>query len=790
VPEQPLPHAPRPPSRNPYNLPDPPLEKLKIAMDFVRTLHGVKFADDSTLPKFLKDQIENPLKEHFKIDDPMERFSLDLYLSMSGASRDTYKSVCAAIKRFHPDDNLCSYETITTRIQKWTGISLIKHDMCINNCYGFTGPLAELEVCPHPGCREPRYAVVRRSHKDVRTARKYFWQIPIAAQIQARWNSMTNGKQMKYAYQQMEQNLAIARANGNVSPKFFDIYCGTDILKHFAAGNVESHDTLLMFAVDGAQLYRDKKSDTLIGNWTIMNLPPHLRYKKNAAMPAFIVPGPGKAKHIESFMYPSFAEARILGDHGLKIWDGSLEPERRLQTSYVHPILSGADAVAMAQVFGSTGHVGYRSCRENCPVGGRLMPMGSTYYPALQKPHGYARGKGSHEDVNIEDIISFMPNQDSYLNDLTTVLKSRNQTEYEENRLKSGLTGVSLLLGLNPKRTLGVPGSLVQDEMHVFAINAFEELMALYRGVLTCNDRDDKATWDWCHDFCVSQNFKKHGERVDGFRWRVPSWAGRPPQNPFKKLSSGWKAIEALIYFFGMCPLLFEEYLPEEYYQHYCKLVRIFEILQQDTITSEDHDELTTLVIEYAEGIETLFVQRQAYRVHFVRPWIHSLLHMPAEVARIGPLSYYAQWTLERLIGLLEDDLRLHSDPYANIAHIAQRMCSRNALISMMPELGPPARQLTSADLNVGEGYALLHPCDKVDQLLTPDEVRAVQVFAEERWNEGDQFDSHRAVRYQRLATPAGPVTRSTLKENRMPAGHLQSSRMVEVSSSCHSVRC
>ena len=70
-----------------------------------------------------------------------------------------------------------------------------------------------------------------------------------------------------------------------------------------------------IFSVDGAQLYRSKQSDTWIGIWVNANLPPNMRYSKDAVEPAFIIPGPRKPKIIESFLLPTLRhlEARPTG---------------------------------------------------------------------------------------------------------------------------------------------------------------------------------------------------------------------------------------------------------------------------------------------------------------------------------------------------------------------------------------------------------------------------------------------------------------------------------------------
>jgi hypothetical protein len=47
----------------------------------------------------------------------------------------------------------------------------------------------------------------------------------------------------------------------------------------------------------------------------------------------------------------------------------------------------------------------------------------------------------------------------------------------------------------------------------------------------------------------------------------------RVPRNPTEKISSGYKAVEYVVYIFGLCPALHYRLLPQKFYFHFCKLV-------------------------------------------------------------------------------------------------------------------------------------------------------------------------------------------------------------------------
>ncbi|KAF8576405.1 hypothetical protein K439DRAFT_1229639, partial [Ramaria rubella] len=54
-------------------------------------------------------------------------------------------------------------------------------------------------------------------------------------------------------------------------------------------------------------------------------------------------------------------------------------------------------------------------------------------------------------------------------------------------------------------------------------------------------------------------------------------------------------------------------------------------------------------------------------RLHLVWPCIHALLHLGLEVPCLGPPMLYLTWTMECMIGNLGEELKLHSNPCANL---------------------------------------------------------------------------------------------------------------------------
>jgi hypothetical protein len=105
----------------------------------------------------------------------------------------------------------------------------------------------------------------------------------------------------------------------------------------------------------------------------------------------------------------------------------------------------------------------------------------------------------------------------------------------------------------------------------------------------------------------------------------IPGSFDRAPRNPAEKISSGYKAWEFLLYFYGLGPALFHGVLPDKYWKNYCKLVRGFRILLQEEITAQELSEAHNKLTEFSNEFELLYVQRRSDHIHFVRPAIHTM---------------------------------------------------------------------------------------------------------------------------------------------------------------------
>jgi hypothetical protein len=309
--------------------------------------------------------------------------------------------------------------------------------------------------------------------------------------------------------------------------------------------------------------------------------------------------------------------------------------------------------------------------------------------------------------------------------------------------------------------TFGVPKCFGSDIMHLLSLNLPDLLIPLWRGTFECNSDDDKASWDWATLSKLS-DWKMHGETVAATTVHIPGSFGHPPRNPAEKINSGYKAWEFHLYLYGLGPGLLYGILPDVYWQHFCKLVRAVRIISQHTITRHDLQNANRLSIEFIKDFEHLYYQCCIERIHFVRQSIHALGHYGREVELKGPLICASQleWTMERTIGNLTEEIRQHSSPYANLTQRAIRQAQINALKAIIPSLEPDKPATPRWSLDIGNGYFLLPHHERTRHEARQPESEAIRAYLIQHAPDSPDFKFFSAQGLFRLFrwTPSGKL--------------------------------
>ncbi|KAJ7088471.1 hypothetical protein B0H15DRAFT_939305 [Mycena belliarum] len=722
-----------------------------ITNRFIQCLQEATLSNPDELDADVIDRLENP-PSHTPVLDADQRLAVDLFLSVTDASEKVYNTMRAAIMRRHPDDPILSYHGVKRLVVEISGVTSIIKDMCINTCLAYTGPFAEEDSCRY--CHEPRYDPKR---PGARVPRRQFHTIPLGPQLQAIHRSRESAEQLNYRKQYTDRVLAELDANDGVHVSAYkDLFDGSDYLEAVLDGKIKNGDMILMFSIDGAQLYRNKVSDTWMYIWLLFDRTPGIRYKKR-----YVLPG--------SY---SFRE-------GLNIWDCLTDT---VKTSDPFLALATADGPGMASVNGCVGHHGKHLCRVYCPMKGRHKSGAPTYYPARLLPANY-RVKGcDHPDVELRPLLEGFNSDEAaqrYQTNLIFLSEAKNEAQYNNRRLETGISKPTIFSGLHPDHILGIPDIFGIDTMHLPCLNLPDLLIPLWRGLFECDKSDDKSTWEWI--VLIADTWRQHGKAVAELSKYIPGSFDNPPRNPAEKINSGYKAWEFLLYFFGMGPALFYGILPEQFYVHYCKVVRGIRILLQEEILPEELVESNELLIEFSDTFEELYVQRRADRMHFIRPVMHTISHMPGSTVRKGPGNLYSQWVMERTIGNLGEEIRQHSDPYSNLAQRCIRRTQVNALKAIIPDLEPDTNPLPHGSIDLGDGFVLLRAMDNCSRDVSDSEAEAIRIYIRANDFDSDSdsdtgtspsqdyADRWRSsvIRWARVRLPNGQVARCSWKEGK-----------------------
>jgi len=186
--------------------------------------------------------------------------------------------------------------------------------------------------------------------------------------------------------------------------------------------------------------------------------------------------------------------------------------------------------------------------------------------------------------------------------------------------------------------------------------------------------------------------------------------------------------------------------------------------MNQHRITQASIRHAHQALLSFAQEFEIIYCQRLATRIHFVRPCMHSLVHLPQEVIRIGPPICSSQWALERTIGNLGEEINQPSNPFSNLSQCGIRWAQTNTLIAMIPDLpvdSPSEGLLLRGSKDLGDGFVLLRARKGKSSTLQECEAEALCDFLP-TLQRGAEIP---VIRWAKLRLPTGQNCNSAWKE-------------------------
>ncbi|KDQ10433.1 hypothetical protein BOTBODRAFT_178102 [Botryobasidium botryosum FD-172 SS1] len=296
-------------------------------------------------------------------------------------------------------------------------------------------------------------------------------------------------------------SLRLYLSSPNISVKCYNAICeakievykdalyGTKYIDAVRNGEIGEDDPVLVLSVDGAQLYRDKKSDCWIYIWVLLNLSLHKRYKKRYILPGGTIPG--KPKNFDSYLYIGLHHLSALQREGLPMWDTL---KKKVIDTNPYLALATADGPGLAMLDGTVGHTG--ALGAPC------------YYPAHLKPHNYNVAGCDHDSI---DVSRPLPPRsiEEYEEKLAFVLASANQTQFELRRKQTGIAKPTIFSGI--LRRAKITDLFPLDIMHALNLNIPELHHRLMRGTMDCIAPDSKDTWVEWAVFMDNDWWEAHG---------------------------------------------------------------------------------------------------------------------------------------------------------------------------------------------------------------------------------------------------------------------------------------
>ena len=279
------------------------LGDLIIAAEFIKGLQGATLDNPSLgmSDEALQHLWNPPYEQSPRVVDKVTWLAIDLYVGTP--SEATYVTVHKAILCFLPDLELLSYYKIKHLVADLTGIESVMLHMCVNFCIAYTGPFLDIKACPV--CSEPQYDqfYLQSGPGGEKIPCQEFHTIPIGLQLQALYQSPESTSHAYYLCNKSYHIHAELDHAGSLD-QYSDILHGMDLIRAFEDGCIDENDIVLMFSIDGAQLYAKKPSACWIYIWVLLNLSPIERYKKDQMFIGGFIPGPNNPKTINSFLFP------------------------------------------------------------------------------------------------------------------------------------------------------------------------------------------------------------------------------------------------------------------------------------------------------------------------------------------------------------------------------------------------------------------------------------------------------------------------------------------------------
>ena len=260
-----------------------------------------------------------------------------------------------------------------------------------------------------------------------------------------------------------------------------------------------------------------------------------------------------------------------------------------------------------------------------------------------------------------------------------------------------GINRSSILLQLP---SIHFPRSFPVDIMHCILQNITPKLLRIWltqKPHLVPNQRQ----------YLDEHDFEAIGEAMAHSALNIPtslSYAPRRIDNHY----SGFKAAEwkAWLLYFGI-PLL-RGRLPENCLHNFRTLSRIYYLASKWVLDEIEILQVLSLCIDFVRDYEALYYRYQDRLLPNCLINNHSLLHLADHIYDLGPACYWAQWTMERMCGIIKAKARSKSQMNASLINgvLLKEQLHHTAFMGYQTSIEPP-KQIHMERLTLLNEYRL-----------------------------------------------------------------------------------
>ncbi|KAK3916672.1 Halomucin [Frankliniella fusca] len=195
------------------------------------------------------------------------------------------------------------------------------------------------------------------------------------------------------------------------------------------------------------------------------------------------------------------------------------------------------------------------------------------------------------------------------------------------------------------------------DIMHGVALGVTKSLLNLW-----FSSKFSTMPWSVYHLLDVADEKLK--------KFKSPSFTQRAPRS-LKEIKF-WKASEYKLFLMYYSIPVMKNILPEVHLKHHCLLVSATFLLTQDSISLNQVQAASALLVSYVSSFANL------YSLRYMGLNVHQLLHLPDEVLALGPLWVYSCFFLENFNGRINKF-------FHGTQHVALQICSSASMFMQIP---------------------------------------------------------------------------------------------------------